>query len=114
MAVSNLLIYEFWFTTNYFSNVVIIFSDLQNIGIDTSFDIFACLITELLQKMVQNRSKVGNLAAILFMQIRCSKTKNFAWEPGLSDSAYLNYVKKYGSQLLPQNAPNIQIFQKSH
>ena len=43
-----------------------------------------------------------------------SKTQNFAWEPGLSDSAYLNYTKKSGSQLLPKNAPNIHIFQKSH
>ena len=43
-----------------------------------------------------------------------SKTQNFAWEPGLSDSAYLNYTKKSGSQLLPKNAPKIHIFQKSH
>ena len=39
------------------------------------------------------------------MQIRPSKTQNFAWEPGLADSAYLNYAKQSGSQLLPQNAP---------
>ena len=38
------------------------------------------------------------------MTIRWSKTQNSAWEPSLSDSAYLNYAKKYGSQLLPQNA----------
>ena len=30
------------------------------------------------------------------MQIRRSKTKNFAWEPVLSDSAYPNYAKKSG------------------
>ena len=48
------------------------------------------------------------------MQIRWSKTQNFAWEPGLSESAYLNYVKKSGSQLVPQNASNMYIFQKSH
>jgi len=54
------------------------------------------------------------LTAILFMQIRWSKTQNFAWEPGLSESAYLNYVKKSGSQLVPENAPNMYIFQKSH
>ena len=64
--------------------------------------------------MDQGMSKIGNLVAILFMQIRWSKTQNFAWEPGLSDSAYFNYVKKSGSQLLAQNAPNIHIFQKSH
>ena len=64
--------------------------------------------------MVQEASKIGNLAAILFMQIRRSKSKNFAWEPGLSDSAYLNYAKKSGTRLLPQNAPNIHIFKKSH
>jgi len=28
--------------------------------------------------------------------------QNFAWEPGLLDSAYLNYAKKSGSQLLPK------------
>ena len=36
------------------------------------------------------------------MQIRWSKNQNFAWELGLSDSAYFNYVKKSGSQLLAQ------------
>ena len=85
----------------------IIFSDLQNIDIDTLFVIFACLVTELLQEMDEERPKVDNLAAILFMQIRWSKTKNFPWEPGLSNSAYPNYVKKVGSQLLPENAPRI-------
>ena len=48
------------------------------------------------------------------MQIRQSKTQNFAWEPDLSDSASQNYAKKSGSQLLPKNAPNIHIFLKSH
>jgi len=51
------------------------------------------------------------------MQIRWSKTQNFAWEPGLSDSACLNHVKKSGSQLVPQNASRTlfrAIFQKSH
>jgi len=38
------------------------------------------------------------------MQIKWSKTQNFDWEPGLSNSACLNYVKKSGSQLVPQNA----------
>jgi len=52
--------------------------------------------------------------AILFMQIRPSKTQKKIWEPGLSDSAYLNYAKKSGSQLLPQNAPNMHNFPKSH
>ena len=33
---------------------------------------------------------------------------------GLSDSAYLNYAKKSGSQLLPQNTPNMHNFRKSH
>ena len=46
------------------------------------------------------------------MQIRWLKTQNFAWEPALSDSAPSNYVKKSGSQLLPQNAPRRQIFGK--
>ena len=55
--------------------------------------------------MVQEVFKIGILAAILFMQIRRSKTPNFAWEPGLSDLAYLNYAKKSSSQLLPRNAP---------
>ena len=36
-------------------HVFIIFSDLQNIGIDTLYDIFACLVTELLQEMDQER-----------------------------------------------------------
>ena len=80
-------------------------TDPQNIGIDTSFVIFACLVTDLLQKMVQEVSKIGNLPAILFMQIIRSKTQHFAWEPGLSDSGYLNYAEKSGSQLLPKTAP---------
>ena len=46
------------------------------------------------------------------MQIRWSKTQNFAWEPGLSNSAPSNYVRKSGSLLLPQNAPR-RIFQAS-
>jgi len=48
----------------------------------------------------------------MFMKIRWSKTQNFAWEPGLLDLSHLNYGKKCGSQLLTQNAPNMQIFQK--
>ena len=59
------------------------FSDPENIGKDTSFVVFACLVAEILRK-------IGNLAAILFMQIRQLKTQNFAWEPGLSDSACPN------------------------
>ena len=83
---------------DYFRNVLITFPDLEKIVIDSSIVVIACLVTEILQKIV-------NLAAILFMQIRPSQTQNFAWEPGLSDSAYPNYAKKSGSQLLPQNAP---------
>ena len=56
-------------------------------------------------EMVLIVSKIGNLVAILFMQIRWSKTEHFAWEPGLMDSAYLNYAKKSGSRLLSKNAP---------
>ena len=44
-------------------------------------------------------------AAILFYANYKVKTQNSAWEPGSSHSACLNYVKKTGSPLLPQNAP---------
>ena len=44
------------------------------------------------------------------MQIRPLKPQSFAWEPGLSDSAYLNYAKKSGSQLVPKNASSIHNF----
>jgi len=52
------------------------------------------------------------LAAIVFMQIRWSETQNFAWKPGLLDLSHLNNGRKCGSQLLPQNAANMHIFQK--
>ena len=42
-------------STKYILHVFIIFSDLQNIGIDTLYVIFACLVTELLQEMNQER-----------------------------------------------------------
>ena len=51
--------------------------------------------------------KVANivkLEAILFMLIRWSKRKNSDWEQGKSNSAYPNYAKKSGSQLLLRNA----------
>ena len=51
--------------------------------------------------------KVANivmLEAILFMLIRWSKRQNSAWEQGKSNSAYHNYAKKSGSQLLLRNA----------
>ena len=44
-------------------------------------------------------AEFGRKAAILLMKIRGLKTHNFAWEPGLSDSAHPNYDKKSGSQL---------------
>ena len=44
------------------------FPDPENIDKDTSFVVFACLVAEILQK-------IGNLAAILFMQIRQLKRK---------------------------------------
>jgi len=43
-------------------------------------------------------------AAILFYANYKVKTQNSAWEPGSSHSSCLNYVKKTGSSLLPQNA----------
>ena len=43
------------------------------------------------------------------MQIKGSKTQNFDWEPGFSDSAPLNCVKWPGSPLLPPNASNLLI-----
>ena len=58
-----------------------------------NYVVFASLISEVLQKF-------GYKTTILFMQIRGLKTQNFAWEPGLSDSAHPNYDKKSGSQLL--------------
>ena len=40
------------------------------------------------------------------MQIRGLKTQNFAWEPGLSDSAHPKSDKKSGSQLLLKKCPS--------
>ena len=60
---------------------------------------FASLITQILQKF-------GYKKAILFMQIRGLKTKNFSWEPGVSDSAHPNYDKKSGSRLLLKKSPS--------
>ena len=37
------------------------------------------------------------------MQIRGLKPQNFAWKPGLSDSAHPDYDKNSGSQLLLKN-----------
>ena len=54
--------------------------------------------------------KVANsvkLEAILFMLIRWSKHQNSAWEQGESNSAYPNYAKKSGSQLLLRNASRL-------
>ena len=48
----------------------------------------------------------GHLAGTLFYANYKVKTQNSAWEPGASHLACLNYVKKSGSPLLPQNAPN--------
>jgi len=45
------------------------------------------------------------------------KMQNLAWEPALSDSAYLNYAKKSGSQLIPKNAARtfkMLLFRKWH
>ena len=38
-------------------------------------------------------SKMVNFAAILFMQIRWLEREKSVWEPFLSESALLNYVK---------------------
>ena len=46
------------------------------------------------------------------MQIRGLKTQNFAWEPGLSDSAYPNYDNKSGSQLLLKKCTSHAHFHK--
>ena len=54
---------------------------------------FASLISRILQKFEYK-------TVIFFMQIRGFKTPNFAWDPGLSDSAHPNYDEKSGSQLL--------------
>ena len=64
------------------------------------------------EKMDGGGSKYRKFRNYIVMQIRWSKTWNFAWEPDFLDSAYSNYDKKSGSQLLPQNAPRRQIFGK--
>ena len=54
--------------------------------------------------------KVANivkLEAILFMLIRWSKLQNSAWEQGKSNSAFPNYAKKSGSQLLLRKASRL-------
>ena len=38
------------YSIDYFGNVLILFSDPQNLGKDTSFVMFACLVTEILEK----------------------------------------------------------------
>ena len=95
---------ETWnITIWYYSNYIWFYVAYKN---DYNYNFGILLIT------VQQK-KIDNLTAILFMQIRWSKTQNFAWEPGLSDSAYLNYAKKSGYQLLPKNASSIPNFPKS-
>ena len=47
---------------------------------------------------------IVKLVAILFMLIRWSKRQNSAWEQGKSNSAYPNYAKKCGPQLLLRKA----------
>ena len=54
---------------------------------------FASLTLQILQKF-------GYKTVVLFMQFRGLKTPNFAWKPGLPNSAHPNYDKKSGSQLL--------------
>ena len=62
--------------------------------------------------------KVANivkLEAILFLLIRLSKHQNPAWEQAKSNSAYPNYAKKSGSQLLLRTASRLlhrPLFQK--
>ena len=68
---------------NLTANVLVMFLGLENIGKDTLFVVIACVVAEISRN-------IGNLAAILFMQIRQLKTPNFAWEPGLSNSACPN------------------------
>ena len=97
-------------TINYINNVLIEFLDPNIIDIDTLFHIFAYLVPMILHTLIQ-------FGGHFVMQIRPSKTHNLAWEPGLSDSAYLNYAKKSGSQLLPNNAARTlyrALFQNSH
>ena len=43
---------------------------------------FACLVTDSYEKIAFKWCKSDNLAAILFMQIRRSRSQNSAWEPG--------------------------------
>ena len=52
-------------------------------------------------------ANIVKLEAILFMLIRWSKRQNSAWEQGKSNSAYPNYAKKSGSQLLLRNASRL-------
>ena len=40
------------YSIDYFGNVLILFSDPQNLGKDTSVVMFACLVTEILDKNV--------------------------------------------------------------
>ena len=71
-----------------------------------------CKIKRYFKKWSQKGAETACLAAILFMQIRWSETQNFAWEPVLLDLSHLSYGRKCGSKRLPQNAPNMHIFQK--
>ena len=68
----------------------ILFTDVPFIDKDISVVHFVRLVTDLYKETAWHCCKRGNLAAILFMQIRWSRSQNFAWEPGLSDSAYSN------------------------
>ena len=60
----------------------------------------------------QKVANIVKLEAILFMLIRWSKRQNSAWEQGKSNSAYPNYAKKSGSQLLLRHASRMHISQK--
>ena len=66
----------------------ILFTDVYFIDKDILVVNFVRLVTDLQKETASHCCKRANFAAILFTQIRWSRTQNFAWELGLSDSAY--------------------------
>ena len=76
------------YTNSFIQNAIILFINLCLENIDMPAGHYACLVTDFFEKMAFKWCKSDILAAILFMQIRWSRTQNSAWEPGFSDSAY--------------------------
>ena len=78
------------YTNSFIQNAIILFINLCLENRDMPAGYYACMITDFFEKMAFKWCKSDISAAILFMQIRRSRTQNSAWELGFSDLALSN------------------------